>query len=41
MNRERVLADAKARALELVHAGYDPPLPCTDIPRRGRAFWPR
>src|SRR5258706_7995333 len=25
MNRERVLSDAKARALELLHAGYEPP----------------
>ncbi len=25
MNRERVLSDAKARALELVRAGYEPP----------------
>src|SRR5882672_6671990 len=25
MNRERVLADAKSRALELVRAGYEPP----------------
>jgi 3-hydroxyacyl-CoA dehydrogenase len=31
MNRERVLADAKARALELVRAGYEPPQPRTDI----------
>ena len=35
MNRERVLADAKARALELVHAGYEPPQPRTDIPAPG------
>ena len=27
MNRERVLSDAKARALELVRAGYEPPVP--------------
>src|SRR5207245_6735774 len=33
MNRERVLADAKSRALEMVHAGYEPPLPRTDIPQ--------
>src|SRR5208283_5302154 len=26
MNRERVLSDAKARALELVRAGYEPPV---------------
>jgi len=35
MNRERVLADAKARALELVRAGYEPPQPRTSIPAPG------
>ena len=35
MNRERVLADAKARALEMVRAGYEPPQPRTDIPAPG------
>jgi 3-hydroxyacyl-CoA dehydrogenase len=35
MNRERVLTDAKNRALELVRAGYDPPLPRIDIPAPG------
>ncbi len=35
MNRERVLADAKARALEMVRAGYEPPMPRTDIPAPG------
>ena len=35
MNRERVLSDAKARALELAGAGYEPPLPRTDIPAPG------
>jgi 3-hydroxyacyl-CoA dehydrogenase len=35
MNRERVLSDAKARALELVRAGYEPPIPRTDIPAPG------
>jgi 3-hydroxyacyl-CoA dehydrogenase len=35
MNRERVLSDAKARALELVRSGYEPPLPRTDIPAPG------
>ena len=35
MNRERVLSDAKARALELVRAGYEPPMPRTDIPAPG------
>ena len=35
MNRERVLSDAKQRALELARAGYEPPLPRTDIPAPG------
>jgi 3-hydroxyacyl-CoA dehydrogenase len=35
MNRERVLADAKARALEMVRAGYEPPQPRTDVPAPG------
>lgn len=35
MNRERVLSDAKARALQLVRAGYEAPLPRTDIPAPG------
>ncbi|MBI3477679.1 MAG: enoyl-CoA hydratase/isomerase family protein [Acidobacteria bacterium] len=35
MNRERVLFDAKARALELVRAGYEPPVMRTDIPAPG------
>ena len=35
MNRERVLNDAKARALELVRAGYEPPVPRSDIPAPG------
>jgi 3-hydroxyacyl-CoA dehydrogenase len=35
MNRERVLADAKIRALELVRAGYEPPQPRNDIPAPG------
>jgi 3-hydroxyacyl-CoA dehydrogenase len=35
MNRERVLADAKNRALELLRAGYEPPQPRTDIPAPG------
>jgi 3-hydroxyacyl-CoA dehydrogenase len=38
MNRERVLSDAKARALELVRAGYEPPIPRTDIPAPGEAL---
>ena len=35
MNRERVLSDAKVRALELVRAGYEPPVTRTDIPAPG------
>jgi 3-hydroxyacyl-CoA dehydrogenase len=35
MNRERVLSDAKSRALELVRSGYEPPIPRTDIPAPG------
>jgi 3-hydroxyacyl-CoA dehydrogenase len=35
MNRERVLTDAKNRALELVRAGYEAPVPRTDIPAPG------
>ncbi|HKS77004.1 MAG TPA: 3-hydroxyacyl-CoA dehydrogenase NAD-binding domain-containing protein [Terriglobales bacterium] len=35
MNRERVLSDAKARALALVKAGYEPPQPRRDIPAPG------
>jgi len=35
MNRERVLSDAKVRALELVRAGYEPPVPRADIPAPG------
>ena len=35
MNRERVLADAKARVLELLRAGYEPPQPRTDTPAPG------
>ena len=38
MNRERVLSDAKARALELARAGYEPPLPRTDIPAPGESL---
>jgi len=36
MNRERLLTDAKNRALELVRAGYEPPVPRTDIPAPGQ-----
>jgi 3-hydroxyacyl-CoA dehydrogenase len=35
MNRERVLADGKTRALELVRGGYEPPHPRNDIPAPG------
>jgi 3-hydroxyacyl-CoA dehydrogenase len=35
MNRDRVLSDSKARALELVRAGYEPPQMRTDIPAPG------
>jgi 3-hydroxyacyl-CoA dehydrogenase len=35
MNRERVLCDAKARALELCRSGYEPPVQRTDIPAPG------
>ncbi len=35
MNRERVLSESKARALELVRAGYEPPVMRTDIPAPG------
>jgi len=37
MNRERVLDDAKARALEMVRAGYQPPVPRT-IPAPGESI---
>jgi 3-hydroxyacyl-CoA dehydrogenase len=35
MNRERVLSDAKARALELARSSYEPPVPRMDIPAPG------
>src|SRR5690349_11296386 len=35
MNRERVLSDAKARALELVRAGYEAPVMRVDLPAPG------
>jgi 3-hydroxyacyl-CoA dehydrogenase len=35
MNRERVLSDAKERAMELARAGYKPPIQRTDIPAPG------
>ncbi len=38
MNRERVLADAKTRALELLCQGYQPPLPRNNIPAPGESI---
>lgn len=38
MNRERVLSDAKARALEMAKAGYEPPVMRTDIPAPGESM---
>jgi 3-hydroxyacyl-CoA dehydrogenase len=35
MNRDRVLSDAKSRALELARAGYEAPVMRTDIPAPG------
>jgi 3-hydroxyacyl-CoA dehydrogenase len=35
MNRDRLITDAKAQALRLVHAGYTAPAPRTDIPAPG------
>lgn len=35
MNRERVVSEAKARALSLLRAEYEPPVPRTDIPAPG------
>jgi 3-hydroxyacyl-CoA dehydrogenase len=35
MNRDRVLSDAKSRALELVRSGYEPPIMRHDIPAPG------
>jgi len=40
MNRERVLSDAKARALELARAGYEPPVMRTDIPAPAKTSSP-
>jgi 3-hydroxyacyl-CoA dehydrogenase len=37
MNRERMLADAKARALELLRAGYEPPTMRVDLPAPGES----
>ncbi len=38
INRDRLLSDAKARALELVNAGYEPPQMRTDIPAPGESM---
>jgi 3-hydroxyacyl-CoA dehydrogenase len=38
MNRERLLSDAKSRALELSRAGYEPPVMRTDIPAPGESI---
>ena len=38
MNRERILSDAKTRALELARAGYEAPVPRTDIPAPGESL---
>ncbi len=38
MNRERVLTDAKERALDLVHEGYRPVVPRNDIPAPGESI---
>jgi 3-hydroxyacyl-CoA dehydrogenase len=35
MNRERLVSDAKARALEMARASYEAPQPRTDIPAPG------
>ena len=35
MNRDRLLSDAKERALELARAGYKAPVPRTDVPAPG------
>jgi 3-hydroxyacyl-CoA dehydrogenase len=37
MNRERLLTDAKGRALELARAGYKAPVPRKDIPAPGES----
>jgi 3-hydroxyacyl-CoA dehydrogenase len=35
MNRDRILGDAKSRALEMVRAGYKPPIPRSDLAAPG------
>lgn len=36
MNRERLVADAKAQAVRLAHSGYAPPIPKNNIPAPGQ-----
>jgi 3-hydroxyacyl-CoA dehydrogenase len=38
MNRERILADAKAKALEMVREGYKPRVMRTDVPAPGESI---
>ena len=38
MNRDRVLSDAKARALDMARAGYKPPVMRTDVPAPGESI---
>ena len=38
MNRERILADAKARAMEILRSGYEPPIARTQIPAPGESI---
>lgn len=38
MNRERLLSDAKARALELIRSGYEAPVARTNIPAPGESI---
>jgi len=38
MNRERVLSDAKAKALELTRGGFEAPVPRTEIPAPGESL---
>ena len=41
MNRDRLIADAKAHALQRVADGYQPPVPRSAIPVGGDAVWRR
>src|SRR5262249_376499 len=38
MNRERLLPDAKAGAMEIARMGYKPPVPRADIPAPGESI---